>query len=203
MRRAITAAPALFGASARNASTFSTVLLSELKDETGRSDLPAKPDAIPGWTLKSNPGSQVFQLVKKYNDEEIIVKSSFLTREPAAEGEDNQLDGETEIRVVKNGKEALVMAAEVILVNDETSELAIQNLAHTEDVAILETEKASELYTGPVMGDLPEEVTNAMMEYLEERGINDSLAEHIRTTSDFLEQQAYENWLSKVAEFSK
>ena len=196
MRRAITAAPALFGASARNASTFSTVLLSELKDETGRSDLPAKPDAIPGWTLKSNPGSQVFQLVKKYNDEEIIVKSSFLTREPAA-------DGETEIRVVKNGKEALVMAAEVILVNDETSELAIQNLAHTEDVAILETEKASELYTGPVMGDLPEEVTNAMMEYLEERGINDSLAEHIRTTSDFLEQQAYENWLSKVAEFSK
>lgn len=206
MRRAVTSAPAFMGTTfgvLRHASNFSTVLLGELKDENGRSDLPPKPEALAGWTLKSNAGSQVFQLSKKHNDEEIVVKSSFLTREPAAEGEENQLDGETEIRIIKNGKEALVMAAEIIMVNDETCELAIQNLAHTEDVTVLETEKAAELYSGPVMADLPEEVTNAMMEFLEERGINDSLAEHIRSTSDFLEQKAYENWLSKVSTFAK
>ncbi len=62
--------------------------------------------------------------------------------------------------------------------------------------------KKDKQYPGPSVPELNDDLVEAFIEYLEERGVNDSFAEFMELYAFWMEQQEYEAWLSQVAEFA-
>lgn len=58
-----------------------------------------------------------------------------------------------------------------------------------------------DLYTGPPFGNLDEDLQLLFERYLEERGVNSTLALFVPEYIDFKEQREYTNWLSGVKSF--
>ncbi|KAG7192669.1 Mitochondrial acidic protein mam33 [Scheffersomyces spartinae] len=56
-------------------------------------------------------------------------------------------------------------------------------------------------YQGPRFSDLDESLQVAFEEYLEERGINEELAEFVISYSEVKEEKEYRNWLGEVNNF--
>ena len=107
------------------------------------------------------------------------------------------------ITISKPNKGALVIEAMT-----QDGDTIINDLAHfpTKEAAEAATagkeKEPSGAYTGPPFGNLDEDLQILTERYLEERGINTSLALFVPEFIDFKEQREYVNWLeSKLLHF--
>jgi hypothetical protein len=62
--------------------------------------------------------------------------------------------------------------------------------------------KRDRSYRGPYVGELDEEFVDEILNYLDERGINNGFAEFLMSQWHVVEQQEYENWLRMLMVFS-
>lgn len=58
-------------------------------------------------------------------------------------------------------------------------------------------------YRGPMINELDEELLDEILDYLDERGVNNGFAEYMMAQAHFFEQEEYENWLRLLQEFAK
>lgn len=57
------------------------------------------------------------------------------------------------------------------------------------------------IYGGPTFGDLDEDLQMHFQRYLDERGIDSSLAEFLPNYIEYKEEREYANWLDKIRKF--
>ncbi|EPY29620.1 p22 protein precursor [Strigomonas culicis] len=57
-------------------------------------------------------------------------------------------------------------------------------------------------YRGPMLNELDDDLSDEMIDYLDERGINDAFADFMMSQAYYLEQQEYINWLRLLRRFS-
>lgn len=106
------------------------------------------------------------------------------------------------IVVEKPGKGALNIEA----VAQEAS-VVVENLYYYHDAAIAHSSsaeavhKSRDVYPGPPFGTLDEDLQLLMEQYLDERGINSTLALFVPEYMDFKEQREYLSWLNNVKGF--
>ncbi|KAK7745923.1 Mitochondrial acidic protein mam33 [Cytospora paraplurivora] len=183
------------------------------------------------FEVVDTPGLQDVVLTRTYGNEKITVTFSIadiasaeeddIFRDEAAledeEGgrdqESDDLDGEDgtgepgvtcrlNIVVEKPGKGALNIEA----VAQEAS-VIVENLYYYHDAAIAHSSsaeavhKSRDVYPGPPFGTLDEDLQLLMEQYLDERGINSTLALFVPEYMDFKEQREYLSWLNNVKGF--
>jgi len=69
--------------------------------------------------------------------------------------------------------------------------------------SLKEASEANSLYAGPSVSDLDPELQQMLQQYLEERGIDEELAEFLPEYVDFKEQKEYVKWLEDLENFVK
>ncbi|KAG5479135.1 hypothetical protein LSCM1_02987 [Leishmania martiniquensis] len=57
-------------------------------------------------------------------------------------------------------------------------------------------------YSGPMLSELDDDLSDEILNYLDERGINNAFAEFVMAQAFFLEQEEYINWLRLLRKFS-
>lgn len=79
----------------------------------------------------------------------------------------------------------------------EAAEVSIDGISISSSEAL--TEDDEDLYRGPMLEDLPEDVKSGLDHFLEEEcGINEDVAAFIAMYADYREQMEYINWLKNV-----
>lgn len=58
-------------------------------------------------------------------------------------------------------------------------------------------------YRGPMLSELDDDLTDEILDYLDERGINNAFAEYLISQAHFFEQSEYLTWLSMLKRFAK
>jgi len=134
---------------------------------------------------------------------------------------DEDIEEEFSVTVMKNGGEKqldflCVTDGEVVRIkhvryegfdwsDDEEKEELKEGEEEDEEAPFVDFEDLDEdnSYPGPHFEDLDKGVQDAFLSYLEERGINSTLADYIVEKRIDKEQQEYTNWLDKVANFLK
>ena len=66
---------------------------------------------------------------------------------------------------------------------------------------VAEDEEAAHPYTGPNFEELDDELQDAFIQYLDERGITDDIAVFIENYAETKEQKEYCTFLEKVTDF--
>nr|CCD11713.1 unnamed protein product [Trypanosoma congolense IL3000] len=59
------------------------------------------------------------------------------------------------------------------------------------------------LYRGPMLNELDDDFTDEILDYLDERGINNGFAEYVMAQAHYFEQEEYLNWLHLLKVFAK
>jgi hypothetical protein len=171
-------------------------LLSEQQDEESRTKV-EQPQIPSGFTV-SRPSASRFTLNRKFSDESIEVQCQLMEPAQTEEGEEKA----KMTAVITKGSEAVRFELAAV-----ENELVILAAAHYKDAAVARdwspkgAADRDTKYAGPAIHQLDEGVTNGFVNYLEERGINDSFAEFIVQYAFWLEQQEYENWLGCMSKF--
>lgn len=86
-------------------------------------------------------------------------------------------------------------------------EIVVDNMFFYEDATVARidspeaAQKRADVYPGPPFGSLDEDLQVLMERFLEERGINESLAVFVPDYVDAKEQQEYIRWLKNVRTF--
>jgi len=126
----------------------------------------------------------------------------------AEEAEDMEDDSEAavpcklNIVVEKPGAGALNIVATA-----ESGAIVVENMYYYSDPALAHettaevSHKVQDVYPGPPFGSLDEDLQVLMERYLEERGINQSLAIFVPDYIDMKEQKEYLRWLENVKQF--
>ncbi|RHW71702.1 p22 protein precursor [Trypanosoma brucei equiperdum] len=57
-------------------------------------------------------------------------------------------------------------------------------------------------YRGPMLNELDDDLTDEILDYLDERGVNNGFAEYMMAQAHFLEQEEYLNWLRLLKQFA-
>lgn len=145
-----------------------------------------------------------------FRDEAALDDDAEGSREQDAEGleedaEDSSEPGVTcrlNIVVEKPGQGALNIEA----VAQEAS-VIVENMYYYQDAAIAHSSspdavhKSRDVYPGPPFGTLDEDLQLLMEQYLDERGINSTLALFVPEYMDMKEQKEYLSWLNNVKGF--
>lgn len=127
-----------------------------------------------------------------------------LADEEAGQDEDQEpsFPAHCYITVDRPGKGALQIEAIA-----QDGMMVIENVYYYKDGKLAEPksrpdeEASRDLYTGPPFGNLDEDLQLLFERYLEERGINTTLALFVPEYIDYKEQKEYLNWLSGVKAF--
>ena len=173
-------------------------LLNELQEEEGRQDKLEQPQIPGGFSVNREPSSTKFSLTKKHSDESLEVQCAMM--EPTG-----TKDGEVQAKmtlIVTKGTQALRF--ELATVEDE---LVIIEVAHFKDAAAAKDRslkgvaERENVYSGPVVNQLDESVTNGFVSYRQDRGVDDQFASFVVQYAFWLEQGEYENWLGSVSKF--
>ncbi|KUI71961.1 hypothetical protein VM1G_07953 [Cytospora mali] len=145
-----------------------------------------------------------------FRDEAALEDEDVSARDPDAEGLEEDGDAGNEpgvtcrlnIVVEKPGKGALNIEA----VAQEAS-VIVENMYYYHDAAIAHSaspeavHKSRDVYPGPPFGTLDEDLQLLMEQYLDERGINSTLALFVPEYMDMKEQREYLAWLNNVKGF--
>ncbi|OQS02052.1 hypothetical protein THRCLA_05548 [Thraustotheca clavata] len=159
------------------------------------------------FKIHDTPGNVAITLKSKYNDELIDVNfnvQDIAETEEAYEDEDGEgeYDDEEEdvlpnirftARIVKNNQ-ALIFDCVA------SSILTIDSVMHLEENS---DEVDNNVYHGPRFMDLENDVQEAFADYLNDRHINDELANFIMEYSDLKEQKEYVTFLENVQKFTE
>lgn len=182
------------------------------------------------FEIQDTPGVQNVVLTRTYNNEKITVtfsiadianmendmfdEDSALGDEDGARSQENEEmdDADTgnepnvtcrlNIVVEKPGKGALNIEAIA-----QDANIIVENMYFYNDPAIAHAanpeaeHKGRDIYTGPPFGTLDEDLQLLMETYLDERGINSTLAVFVPDYMDVKEQREYLAWLNNVKGF--
>ncbi|ORC88014.1 uncharacterized protein TM35_000192580 [Trypanosoma theileri] len=58
-------------------------------------------------------------------------------------------------------------------------------------------------YRGPMLNELDDDFSDEILDYLDERGVNNGFAEYIMAQAHFFEQEEYLNWLRLLRQFAQ
>lgn len=170
----------------------------ELEEEHSRDDRVAEPACPSGWGIRHTAGNSYFTMTRTYNDELIELFCRLQLAPPAVDGADKAPEFPFRVVVTRSGK-----AAEFICGAIE-NELVLDGVAHYDDPQLAKNELEREnKYQGPVLHELTDNVLDSFLAYLRERGVDDLLAEFVTEYSFWMEQQEYEAWLAKMADFTE
>ncbi|CAD2214284.1 complement component 1 Q subcomponent-binding protein, mitochondrial [Angomonas deanei] len=167
----------------------------ELEEEQSRGGKPEQPAIPAGWTVTRKPGNRTFQMTKQYEDEEIRV--DYNSDEKVTDTNFHEIS----VLIIRNGK---VIQADLTV---EEGELVLDNICFYPDSKLALDESAegdakrSDLYPGPHVAELDDNLVDAFVKYFEKRGINQEFGDFITLYSFWAEQQEYESWLSQINEF--
>lgn len=197
-------APVAAMQSMRFAATLSQVARDELAEETStEKEVPQVPA---GWKLERKQGEATFTMTKTHGDEKITVYSQLQVLDPEiAERRDeaSAVHFPFTVLITRNGKTLDFSLTHV------DGELVVDGLAHYESPAVAADQSAEgqmrreRMYQGPTFAELSHSFVDGVVNYLEERQINDDLSTFVAQYSYWLEQMEYENWLKAIAEFTK
>ncbi|XP_002989311.2 uncharacterized protein At2g39795, mitochondrial [Selaginella moellendorffii] len=185
------------------------VLKSEIEHEKGENeggDIKVKPPSP--FTLHNESGRQEVILRRSYNSEDIAVTCLFRVSpydEPEEEEESEEDEPDTPV-----SQEEIHMVVTIAKGGDGPSleisctcsqgEIEIEKISYLDD----ESSKDDELaYTGPVFGELDENLQKQFTKYLEARGINEELCNFLVNYMPEKERQEYIRWLEKIEKFVK
>lgn len=57
-------------------------------------------------------------------------------------------------------------------------------------------------YGGPMLNELDDDLSDEILDYLDERGVNNAFAEYVLAQAYYYEQEEYLNWLRLLRKFS-
>jgi complement component 1 Q subcomponent-binding protein len=222
--RAFSGTLRVFGSGATDVS-LSQKLQSEIQyEKEGSSEVEATPDFLKAfaeqgiWTIEDRPGNDEVTIHRKFGNETIRLMFSiadiqaeedpdFENPEEEGEGAEDQAVHAYPIRVsLSLTKENSPGALNVDTVCQD-GQFMVDNISYYSD-ARLGTELTAEadwkrrgLYIGPQFDTLDAGVQEEFEKFMQERGINESLALFIPEYSEYKEQQEYVKWLNNVKSF--
>ncbi|KIY47856.1 mitochondrial glyco protein [Fistulina hepatica ATCC 64428] len=172
------------------------------------------------WQIEDNPGTEEIALHRKFGNETIKVifsasdvqavdEEAFENpeeeEEDSAEGDD--LAQTTPVRVSMSVTKSNRPGSLNIDMVCQDGHFVVDNVAFYSDKAV-GTELTAEadwkrraLYIGPQFDSLDISLQEEMEKYLQERGVNESLAVFIPEYAEYKEQQEYVQWLGNVKDF--
>ncbi|KAF8312107.1 mitochondrial glycoprotein [Clavulina sp. PMI_390] len=167
------------------------------------------------WKIEDTAGHDEVALVREFGNEQIRVLFSIADldtpmEEPeleTEEGSEPEASPSSPIRVAftisKTGKGALSVDA----ILDQEGTFVVDNISYYDNAKVA-TENTAEadwtrrgLYIGPQFDHLDVSVQEQFEAFLQERGINSSLALFIPAYAEYKEQKEYTKWLGKVKAF--
>ena len=170
------------------------VLQNELDEELQRTDKKPLPALPSGWEIFHKTGMSTFSMKKRTEKGELLVLHSKIISKS-----DENTSIPFSVTVEKNGKGLNFSLA-------ANGELVLENITSITDSKTLrlitEDTEAPELFNGPDLSELNDTVMQSFLSYLDQLGINDSLAEFIEDYCFAIEQDEYENWLSDIIKFT-
>uniref|UniRef100_A0A7S1M9B5 Mitochondrial glycoprotein n=1 Tax=Neobodo designis TaxID=312471 RepID=A0A7S1M9B5_NEODS len=199
------AAPAF--AAVRHASRLSAAAKEELDDELSNERV--MPQLPEGWTVQHKKGESRFTMTKKHGDEQLSIICQLQVLDP--EVAERRANGDAAdavehfpftLHIVRGGK-----CLDFSLTHAD-GELVIDGMTHYESAAVAQDDSAEgevrkeRHYQGPTFAELNSGFVDAIVDYLEARGVNDDLSTFVAQYSYAIEQQEYENWLRAVADFT-
>lgn len=209
-------------------SKLSSIVEKEEAEESVRDFLPQKPILPPGWQLFHSPGSSRFDLLKlceiRHCGEEQLHIIAFLEQKEY-EKTYRMDNGEREEQEYVNfhlflqKTERMKGGLEFSLTSVDT-ELAVDNLCiHRSNqkfylakdaltnssflranAALREGENS---YRGPMISELDDDLSDEILDYLDERGVNNAFAEYLMCQVSYFEQSEYLVWLDMLKKFAR
>jgi complement component 1 Q subcomponent-binding protein len=219
--RAFSATAGRFGSGSTDIA-LSQKLQEELNfEQQALKDNPSPPEVVTNfieqgvWTIQDARGNDEVTLSRKYGDENIRIMFSISDIQSEEELGPDEEEGEgadespvslpirASLSITKTNAPGALNVD--MLCQDGT--FAIENLSYYDD-AKTGTDLTAEadwnrrgLYIGPQFDTLDVGVQDAFDQYLNERGVNDSVAFFIPEYASYKEQQEYVKWLAKVKNF--
>jgi hypothetical protein len=196
------------------------IAVQELKEEQVRDERPPRPLIPAHWSLIHVPGSNVFELSKSVNirnngDEKLTVVALMEIKQPETTyrmdtGERTEIFHLTasaffeKARFPHGGLEfTLTFIDNELVVDGMCVHTKPEHLAAAKTLSRqAKTQRELQMYRGPFMNELDEQLSDEIFEYLEERGINNTFAEYMLAQAHFLEQEEYLNWLELLKTFA-
>lgn len=174
----------------------------ELEEESSRSDKREQPTAPAGWSVSHTPGSAKFRLTRTYQDESLEIRCA-LPEANVSNPDQGSNNNNKVTLIVTKGSEAMRFGLSI-----EDQELVLDTLAHFKDASVPKDDtpagedKRVSQYPGPLIHELEGGFVDTMLNYLDERGVNDDLAVFVTEFAFWVEQQEYENWLANISRFT-
>ncbi|CAA7261184.1 unnamed protein product [Cyclocybe aegerita] len=222
--RAFSATSGRFGSGTTDIS-LSQKLQEELKyEQEAIAETPETPEFLKAfleqgvWSIEDTRGNDEVALTRKFGDENIRIMFSIadIQVEDEFEGDSAEAEAEAEgendlniypIRASLSITKSTGPGALNVDMTCQDGHFAIENISFYEDTK-LGTELTAEadwkrrgLYIGPQFDTLDIGVQDEFEKYLQERGVNESVAAFIPEYATYKEQQEYVKWLGKVKNF--
>lgn len=186
-------------------------LLAEIEHEEGNDEVDKDLEDVQKLIQKSfqihdQAGEGVVKLTRTHGDEKIEV--TFDVQDSAEtdamefeDNENNEEDGENagDLGFGVNFEVTITRGEKQLVINCVGSDgITVQNIRH---VATSRGAEDSDVYAGPNFDDLDDAVTEAFLDYLEERKIDADLGYFVLAYSREKEQREYVNWLKNIQSF--
>ncbi|KAJ1555353.1 Mitochondrial acidic protein mam33 [Nowakowskiella sp. JEL0078] len=185
----------------------------EGENEAFPSDFLKKFNKLGIWKIEDIAGSKEIKLTRTFGSEKISILSNIgslseknfenIVDEEAEEVVDQQVQIPARFTAVieKKAGGALEISASI-----RDSSIFIDNISHIASVGLAvdstsEADWQRKNYYSPLFEDLDESVIDLFDKYLEERGIDDTLADFIPQYLQWKEQNEYKLWLKNVTKF--
>ncbi|KUI58239.1 hypothetical protein VP1G_05518 [Cytospora mali] len=195
-------------------SELSAKLTSEIQFEAEMKENDPQPVSVKDFLengpfeVQDTPGMQDVVLTRTYGNEKITV--TFSIADIATAEEDDMFRDEAALDdedVSARDPDAPGKGALNIEAVAQEASVIVENMYYYHDAAIAHSaspeavHKSRDVYPGPPFGTLDEDLQLLMEQYLDERGINSTLALFVPEYMDMKEQREYLSWLNNVKGF--
>lgn len=199
----------------------------ELAEEAVRDFLPPQPLVPAGWKLFHTNGSNRFDLMKECEvrqcGKEQLHVIAFMEQKQY-EGTYRMDNGEREEQEYLNftlflkklkhrgGLEIGLTSIDLEVVVDSLSIHKTDDLFYNAHDALGATSlcqtlvannKRASMYRGPMLSELDDDLSDEVLDYLDERGVNNAFAEYMVSQAHYFEQSEYIGWLNLLKKFSR
>lgn len=197
----------------------------ELRDEYVRDHRPPLPHVPAGWTLLHEKGSNRFDLTRSVDignsgpeHMHVIALMEIKQYESTYRADNGERLEEPHIifslflEKTRWRQQSGGGGLEFTLTSID-QEMVLDNAAIHADAASFEAAKLLQYttrrdvrdvkYRGPMISELDDDFVDEILDYLDERGVNNGFAEYIMAQAHYIEQQEYENWLLLLKDFAQ